>query len=167
MQPAGKPDVDAIFGIPPTVAIEQRTSRGGRKSTVATMTEIHHFLRLLYVKLGTQYCPDCKVAVEPQNADQIVARLLREHKGQHIGVLAPLVTARKGYYTDLAKWAGSKGHTHLRVDGAFIPVSPGRAWTAIRNTPSNCRWPMWWSTPATKRRCAMPCGRPWSMGRAC
>ncbi|KDD19901.1 excinuclease ABC subunit UvrA [Bordetella bronchiseptica] len=124
VQPAGKPDVDAIFGIPPTVAIEQRTSRGGRKSTVATMTEIHHFLRLLYVKLGTQHCPDCKVAVEPQNADQIVARLLREHKGQHIGVLAPLVTARKGYYTDLAKWAGSKGHTHLRVDGAFIPVSP-------------------------------------------
>ena len=124
VQPAGKPDVDAIFGIPPTVAIEQRTSRGGRKSTVATMTEIHHFLRLLYVKLGTQYCPDCNVPVEPQTADQIVARLLREHKGEHVGLLAPLVTARKGYYTDLAKWAGSKGHSHLRVDGAFIPVSP-------------------------------------------
>ncbi len=124
VQPAGKPDVDAIFGIPPTVAIEQRTSRGGRKSTVATMTEIHHFLRLLYVKLGTQYCPDCNVAVEPQNTDQIVARLLREHRGVHIGLLAPLVTARKGYYTDLAKWAGSKGHSHLRVDGEFIPVAP-------------------------------------------
>ncbi|MVW77410.1 excinuclease ABC subunit UvrA [Bordetella sp. 02P26C-1] len=124
VQPAGKPDVDAIFGIPPTVAIEQRTSRGGRKSTVATMTEIHHFLRLLYVKLGIQYCPDCQIPVEPQNADQIVARLLREHAGEHIGLLAPLVTARKGYYTDLAKWAGSKGYTHLRVDGAFIPVSP-------------------------------------------
>ncbi len=124
VQPAGKPDVDAIFGIPPTVAIEQRTSRGGRKSTVATMTEIHHFLRLLYVKLGTQYCPDCNVAVEPQNTDQIVARLLRDHKGVHIGLLAPLVTARKGYYTDLAKWAGSKGHSHLRVDGEFIPVAP-------------------------------------------
>ena len=124
VQPAGKPDVDAIFGIPPTVAIEQRTSRGGRKSTVATMTEIHHFLRLLYVKLGTQYCPDCNVAVEPQNTDQIVARLLREHKGVHIGLLAPLVTARKGYYTVLAKWAGSKGHSHLRVDGEFIPVAP-------------------------------------------
>ncbi|KAG0766672.1 hypothetical protein G6F22_017789 [Rhizopus arrhizus] len=88
------------------------------------MTEIHHFLRLLYVKLGTQYCPDCNVAVEPQNTDQIVARLLRDHKGEHIGLLAPLVTARKGYYTDLAKWAGSKGHTHLRVDGEFIPVAP-------------------------------------------
>src|SRR3546814_14906896 len=84
------------------------------------MTETHHFLRLLYVKLGTQYCPDCHVAVEPQNADQIVARLLREHKGRHIGLLAPLVTARKGYYTDLAKWAGAKGQPHLRVDGVFI-----------------------------------------------
>lgn len=124
VQPAGKPDVDAIFGIPPTVAIEQRTSRGGRKSTVATMTEIHHFLRLLYVKLGTQHCPDCNVVVEPQNADQIVARLLRDHHAEHIGLLAPLVTARKGYYTDLAKWAASKGFTHLRVDGTFTPVSP-------------------------------------------
>jgi len=124
VQPAGKPDVDAIFGIPPTVAIEQRTSRGGRKSTVATMTEIHHFLRLLYMKLGTQMCPSCQVSVEPQNTDQIVARILREHAGQHIGVLAPLVTNRKGYYTDLAKWASSKGHSHLRVDGAFIPVAP-------------------------------------------
>ncbi len=119
VQPAGKPDVDAIYGIPPTVAIEQRTSRGGRKSTVATMTEIHHFLRLLYVKLGTQMCPTCHVAVEPQKAEQIVAQLFRDHKGEHIGILAPLVTARKGYYTDLAKWAGGK-----RVDGEFIPVAP-------------------------------------------
>jgi len=124
VQPAGKPDVDAIFGIPPTVAIEQRTSRGGRKSTVATMTEIHHFLRLLYVKLGTQYCPDCNVPVEAQTSEQIVARLLAERKGERIGLLAPLVTARKGYYTDLARWAAGKGYTHLRVDGAFVAVSP-------------------------------------------
>lgn len=124
VQPAGKPDVDAIYGIPPTVAIEQRTSRGGRKSTVATMTEIHHFLRLLYVKLGTQMCPDCHVPVQSQTTEQIAAQVLRDYKGKHIGVLAPLVTARKGYYTDLAKWAAAKGHTHLRVDGEFIPVSP-------------------------------------------
>ena len=120
VQPAGKPDVDAIFGIPPTVAIEQRTSRGGRKSTVATMTEIHHFLRLLYMKLGTQMCPQCQVSVEPQSADQIVARIMRDHKGQRIGLLAPLVSARKGFYTDLAKWAAGKGYTHLRVDDEFI-----------------------------------------------
>ncbi|MGE4370611.1 MAG: excinuclease ABC subunit A, partial [Burkholderiaceae bacterium] len=124
VQPAGKPDVDAIYGIPPTVAIEQRTSRGGRKSTVATMTEIHHFLRLLYVKLGTQYCPACHIAVEPQTAEQIMGQVLREYRGRHIGVLAPLVKDRKGYYTDLAKWAQGKGHSHLRVDGEFIPVTP-------------------------------------------
>lgn len=124
VQPAGKPDVDAIYGIPPTVAIEQRTSRGGRKSTVATMTEIHHFLRLLYMKLGTQYCPHCNVPVEPQRPDQIVASIMQQYAGRHIGVLAPLVQARKGYYTDLAKWAGARGHTHLRVDGEFIPVNP-------------------------------------------
>jgi len=124
VQPAGKPDVDAIYGIPPTVAIEQRTSRGGRKSTVATMTEIHHFLRLLYVKLGTQMCPTCDVPVTAQTPEQIVAQLLRECQGRHIGLLAPLVVARKGYYTDLAKWAQGKGYTHLRVDGDFIPVAP-------------------------------------------
>ncbi|CAM5779967.1 excinuclease ABC subunit UvrA [Castellaniella caeni] len=124
VQPAGKPDVDAIYGIPPTVAIEQRTSRGGRKSTVATMTEIHHFLRLLYVRLGTQMCPDCHVPVAPQTPEQIVAQLLRDHEGEHIGLLAPLVVARKGYYTDLAKWAAAHGYSHLRVDGEFIPVSP-------------------------------------------
>jgi excinuclease ABC subunit A len=120
VEPAARPDVDAIFGIPPTVAIEQRTSRGGRKSTVATLTEIHHFLRLLYVKLGTQHCPRCEVPIEPQSVDAIAARILREHRGSRVGLLAPLIVNRKGYYTDLARWARGKGHTHLRVDGAFI-----------------------------------------------
>jgi excinuclease ABC subunit A len=122
VQPASKPDVDGIFGIPPTVAIEQRTSRGGRKSTVATQTEIYHFLRLLFVKLGTQYCPECDVPIEPQSIDAIVARLLKRNRGQRIGLLAPLVISRKGFYTDLAKWASAKGVSHLRVDGVFLPT---------------------------------------------
>ena len=120
VQPAARPDVDAIYGIPPTVAIEQRTSRGGRKSTVATLTEIYHYLRLLYVKLGTQHCPDCNVAIEPQSAASIAARLLRDYKGKRIALLAPLVVARKGFYTDLAKWAAKKGFKTLRVDGANL-----------------------------------------------
>jgi excinuclease ABC subunit A len=123
VQPASKPDVDAIFGIPPTVAIEQRTSRGGRKSTVATLTEIYHFLRLLYVKLGTQHCPDCDCAIEPQTLDAMAARILRDYKGTRIGLLAPLIVSRKGFYTDLAKWARGKGYTHLRVDGEFIETA--------------------------------------------
>ncbi|MGA0610495.1 excinuclease ABC subunit UvrA [Caldimonas sp. KR1-144] len=126
VQPAGRPEVDAVYGIPPTVAIEQRLSRGGRKSTVATTTEVWHFLRLLYVKLGTQFCPHCtadaSVAVQPQTPESIAAQLMRDYRGQHIGLLAPLVVNRKGVYTDLAKWAKQRGHSHLRVDGEFLPT---------------------------------------------
>jgi excinuclease ABC subunit A len=122
VQPPSRPDVDAIFGIPPTVAIEQRTSRGGRKSTVATLTEIYHFLRLLFVKLGTQYCPTCDVAIEPQSAEAIAARILTEWRGRSVTLLAPLIVARKGFYTDLAGWALKKGYEHLRVDGQLLPT---------------------------------------------
>lgn len=124
VQPAGRPEVDAVYGIPPTVAIEQRLSRGGRKSTVATTTEVWHFLRLLYVKLGVQHCINDGTPVMPQSAESIAAQLLRDHKGQHVGLLAPLVVNRKGVYTDLAKWAKARGHTHLRVDGEFVKVDP-------------------------------------------
>ncbi|MBW8905935.1 MAG: excinuclease ABC subunit UvrA, partial [Betaproteobacteria bacterium] len=124
VQAASRPDVDAIFGIPPTVAIEQRTSRGGRKSTVGTLTEVHHFLRLLFVKLGTQYCPDCEIPIEPQSEEVIAARLMKEYRGKRITLLAPLVVNRKGVYTDLAKWAAGKGYWHLRVDGKMLPVRP-------------------------------------------
>ncbi len=122
VQPASRPDVDAIFGIPPTVAIEQRTSRGGRKSTVATTTEIYHFLRLLFVKLGIQHCPDCRIAIRPQTPDAILASLMKTWLNRPVALLAPLVVARKGLYTDLAAWALSKGYRHLRVDGAMIPT---------------------------------------------
>jgi excinuclease ABC subunit A len=120
--PRRRPDVDAIFGIPPTVAIEQRASRGGRKSTVATLTDIYHFLRLLYVKLGTQHCPDDDTPIAPQSEDAIAAKLVAAHAGRRITLLAPLVVARKGYYTDLAKWAARKGFAALRVDGAMTPT---------------------------------------------
>src|SRR5690606_30725174 len=98
-------------------------SRGGRKSMVATLTEVYHFLRLLYVKLGTQYCPDCRVPIEPQSAASIAARLLRDYRGKRITLLAPLVVARKGFYTDLAKWASKKGFKELRVDGVNLPTA--------------------------------------------
>ncbi len=123
VQPAGRPEVDAVYGIPPTVAIEQRLSRGGRKSTVGTTTEVWHFLRLLYVKLGTQHCVKDGAAVMPQTPDSIAAALLQRYKGQHIGLLAPLVVNRKGVYTELADWARPRGYTHLRVDGEFLPTT--------------------------------------------
>ncbi|HEY1229994.1 MAG TPA: excinuclease ABC subunit A, partial [Ramlibacter sp.] len=123
VQPAGRPEVDAVYGIPPTVAIEQRLSRGGRKSTVGTTTEVWHFLRLLYVKLGIQHCVHDGAEVRPQTPDSIAAQIMKRYRGQHIGLLAPLVVARKGVYTELAEWARPRGYTHLRVDGNFLPTT--------------------------------------------
>ncbi|MFM7332153.1 MAG: excinuclease ABC subunit UvrA, partial [Brachymonas sp.] len=123
VQPAGRPEVDAVFGIPPTVAIEQRLSRGGRKSTVGTTTEVWHFLRLLYVKLGVQHCVHDDAVVQPQTPERIAAQLMTTCKGRHIGILAPLVVHRKGVYTELADWARQRGYTHLRVDGEFLPTT--------------------------------------------
>jgi len=123
VQPAGRPEVDAVYGIPPTVAIEQRLSRGGRKSTVGTTTEVWHFLRLLYVKLGVQHCTKDGAAVMPQSPESIAAQLLKNYRGQHIGLLSPLVINRKGVYTELADWARPRGYTHLRVDGEFLPTT--------------------------------------------
>ncbi len=123
VQPAGRPEVDAVYGIPPTVAIEQRLSRGGRKSTVGTTTEVWHFLRLLYVKLGVQHCIHDGAAVQPQTPDSIAAQLMRNFRNQHIGLLSPLVMNRKGVYTELADWARPRGYTHLRVDGNFLPTT--------------------------------------------
>ncbi|MDR0478645.1 MAG: excinuclease ABC subunit A, partial [Burkholderiaceae bacterium] len=123
VQPAGRPEVDAVYGIPPTVAIEQRLSRGGRKSTVGTTTEVWHFLRLLYVKLGVQHCIHDGAALHPQTPERIAAQILTRYRGQTIGLLAPLVTGRKGVYTELADWARPRGYTHLRVDGQFLPTT--------------------------------------------
>ena len=120
IQVGKKPDVDAVYGIPPAVAIEQRTSRGGIKSTVGTVTETYHYLRLLMSKIGDQFCPDCQVKIEPQTRTAIVDRLLQDYTGRHIGFLSPLVRARKGVYKDLAETYRKKGFAHLLVDNVFV-----------------------------------------------
>jgi excinuclease ABC subunit A len=124
VQPAARPDLDAIHGIPPTVAIEQRASRGGLKSTVATLTELYHFLRLIYVRLGTQFCPDCELEILPQTLEAIVARVQRSYRNQRVEVLAPLIAHRKGHYRELARWAAARGARRLRVDGAWVATDP-------------------------------------------
>ncbi|MFP4164768.1 MAG: excinuclease ABC subunit UvrA, partial [Chitinispirillaceae bacterium] len=124
VQPSARPDVDSIAGVPPTVAIEQRTSRGGRKSTVATVTEIYHYLRLLFVKLGTQHCPRCMVPIESRSPDSIIASMLKNYKGEVIELVSPLVSARKGIYKELASWAAQKGFDRLIVDGKYVPTRP-------------------------------------------
>ena len=122
VQPSSRPEVDSVAGVPPTVAIEQRSSRGGWKSTVATVTEIYHFLRLLFVRLGTQYCPDCNIPIQPQSLEEIEAKILSDYPGQVVEVNAPMVLSRKGYYNELAQWASAHGYRQLLVDGELLPT---------------------------------------------
>ncbi len=113
-----RPDVDLISGLPPTVSIEQRTSRGGGKSTVATVTEIHHFLRLLFARLGTQFCPDCSVAVAGQTRDEVGAQLTEEARRRgDLLLLSPVVKNRKGFHSEVAVWAARRGYAEIRADG--------------------------------------------------
>ncbi len=121
-----KPDVDLVTGLPPSVAIEQRVTRGGGKSTVATVTEVYHFLRLLFAKTGTQFCPECDLPVEKQSLAAIVRQVESAAKRGHLKVLAPLVKARKGFHTDVARWAERQGFDTLYVDQTLIPVAQFR-----------------------------------------
>lgn len=119
-----KPDVDQILGLPPTVAIEQRSSQPGRRSTVATITEIYHFLRLLYAKLGRQHCPDCGLPLEALSADAILAMVERAAADGPVRLLAPLIHGRKGIYRDLFEKLHRMGFTTVRVDGVLLPLAP-------------------------------------------
>ncbi|MFM7180976.1 MAG: excinuclease ABC subunit UvrA [Verrucomicrobiales bacterium] len=117
-----KPDVDHIDGLPPTVAIEQRVSRGGGKSTVGTVTEVYHFLRLLYAKVGIQHCPESGLPVVAQTPQAIATTILETMRGGPVVVLGPVLRARKGFHTDVAEAAGRKGYTKLLVDNQFMEI---------------------------------------------
>ncbi len=132
-----KPDVDRIVGLPPTIAIEQRSGRFGRRSTVGTITETYHLLRLLYAKLGRQRCPGCGRDLETLTVDDILSRIRQEAGGPsgsvkdsaHPGcgpaaLLAPLVHGRKGIYRDLFARLSRMGFEQARVDGEYVPLDP-------------------------------------------
>jgi excinuclease ABC subunit A len=112
-----RPDVDHVEGIPPSVAIEQRLTQGGGKSTVATLTEVYHFLRLLFAKLGTQYCPRCGIPVTKQSGAAILKQVREIISESPATLAAPLIKARKGYHKEVATWARREGHKELIVDG--------------------------------------------------
>ena len=116
------PDIDALTGLPPTVAIEQNRSRGGSKSTVGTVTEIWQYLRLLYSKLGVAHCPKCGIEVgrrSPAEIHEVVQHELAK-KPSSLMIAAPVVRNRKGHYADLARWAAKKKYPLLIADGAFV-----------------------------------------------
>ncbi len=118
-----RPDVDHVDGLPPSVAIEQRVTRGGGKSTVATVTEVYHFLRLLFAKLGRQFCPKCQIPVEKQGLAAIQRIALQRLQSGPALLTAPLVKARKGFHREIAAAAERDGYESLIVDGTRYSIS--------------------------------------------
>jgi len=117
-----KPDVDAIEGLPPTIAIHQRRGAFSPRSTVATATEIHDYLRLLYARVGTALCPKCGREIKQQKADQIVAQVFGLPAGTRIMVLAPLVRGQRGEHRDVIRNIVADGFVRVRVNGRMYEV---------------------------------------------
>ncbi|MBL8681149.1 MAG: excinuclease ABC subunit UvrA [Myxococcales bacterium] len=114
----GRADVDQISGIPPAISLEQRTARAGAMSTVATVTEVAHYLRLLFAKVGVPHCPTCDLAIGARAPEVIADDLLRAHgASQSVRVLAPVVRARKGLHKEAMERAVTAGIERVRVDG--------------------------------------------------
>ena len=122
-----RPDVDLVTGLAPTVAIEQRASHAGRRSTVATLTEIYHFLRLLYSKVGTPHCTGCGRRLVGQSRDAIVRTLGSQFGRKKAAVLAVKVAGRKGYHKDVLSRALKNGFVEGRIDGKMVRLVEGMA----------------------------------------
>ncbi len=119
-----QPDVDLITGLPPTVAIEQRTSQAGPRSTVGTLTEIHHYLRLLYARLGEPHCPQCGQPLRGVRRKELKAWIQERFRGQRLLILAPKVRRRKGFHRPLLEQAVRQGRRMVRVDGKLLAIPP-------------------------------------------
>jgi excinuclease ABC subunit A len=122
-----RPEVDLVGGISPTVAIEQRISHSSRRSTVATLTEIYHFLRLLFSKLGTQHCPGCGRKLTARSQSVIENEIGQRYRKKPFVLLAPKVLGRKGFHKDVFSRALRKGFTKARIDGEFTVLRKGLA----------------------------------------
>jgi len=121
-----RPDIDRLTGIPPTVAIEQRITRGSRKSTVATITEVAQYLRLLYARAGIQHHPESGHPVTPLSPSQLRQLLEKTlatpkaKKAKHLYLCAPLIRGRKGHHEPIANWIRKQGYELMRADGRLL-----------------------------------------------
>lgn len=118
-----KPDVDLIEGLSPAISIEQKSISHNPRSTVGTVTEIYDYIRLLFAKIGTQYCPDCNIPVKKQNDEQIKNDILEKFNGKKINILAPVIRGRKGIYKELFQQLIANGFTKVRIDGKIINLN--------------------------------------------
>src|SRR5262245_53715914 len=117
-----KPEVDAIEGLSPAIAIEQRSAGSNPRSTVGTITEIYDYLRLLFARLGTQFCPNCGTRMNRQSVQEMVDTILRTFDGERVHLLAPLVRGRKGEYRKELEDVRRQGYLRARIDGEWVEL---------------------------------------------
>lgn len=120
-----RPDVDYIEGLSPSISIEQKRVSHNPRSTVGTVTEIYDYLRLLFARVGTQFCYQCGEKVQRQTSDQIVDAILNYPSGSKLQVLAPVVRGRKGHYRELFDQIAKDGFVRVRVDGEVKEIKEG------------------------------------------
>ena len=112
-----KPDVDYIDGLTPAISIDQKSTSNNPRSTVGTVTEIYDYLRLLYARVGTPFCPKCGKPIKPQTIDEIVSSILKLETGTKIQILAPIVKGKKGEFLSLFEELRQEGFVRVKVDG--------------------------------------------------
>jgi excinuclease ABC subunit A len=122
-----RPEVDMVTGLSPTVAIEQRVSHASRRSTVATLTEIYHFLRLLFAKLGDPHCPGCGQRLIAEGPATMEKRIRERYPKGRLLVVAPKVIGRKGFHKTVLSKALAEGYTRARIDGEVVAIEPDMA----------------------------------------
>ena len=120
-----KPDVDSIEGLSPAISIEQKSISHNPRSTVGTTTEIYDYIRLLFARIGVQYCPDCDIPVIQKSSDQIISEILEKYSEKEIIILCPVVRARKGHYKELFETFIKQGFTKVLIDGEIKKLSSG------------------------------------------
>ncbi|MBC8495950.1 excinuclease ABC subunit UvrA [archaeon] len=113
-----KPDVDSIEGLSPAISIEQKTTSKNPRSTVGTVTDIYDYLRLLYARIGTPYCPKHNIKIESQSPQKIAENISADNKGQ-VTILAPIIRQKKGTYEKVIEDLNKEGYTRVRVNGTI------------------------------------------------
>jgi len=112
-----KPDVESIDGLSPAISIDQKSTTNNPRSTVGTITEIYDYLRLLYARIGTPYCPKCGAPIAPQTVDEITAKILELNEGTKIQIIAPIIRGKKGEFKNIVSELKQEGFIRLKIDG--------------------------------------------------
>ena len=117
-----KPDVEYIDGLSPAISIDQKSTSNNPRSTVGTITEIYDYLRLMYARIGTPYCPKCGRKIKPQTLDEIVNKIIQLGEGTKIQILSPIVRGKKGEYSSTFKELSHEGFVRVKVDGEIYSL---------------------------------------------